>query len=282
MAYRLNPEYPQLWRNPHTLQIGYDRAVVVLADLADGYWYLLEALRHGIGLSGLTLLATEHHISDTELRHFLEQLAPALLGGEALSTLAEEALPELLSEPVPNPALRLQFDGVAEIIDQLARKLNQPHPVRSAQAPQLTVLCERYLIPPALWQPHIHAGQPHLPVVFGDQSVTIGPLVIPGKSACLYCTYLWQAEEQPWLATLYSQTRSHRQNYESSLPSERGPLFWIAIAELSWLLDSYRSGFPAAAESVQFYTNGEVTRKTWQRHPDCYCAEDFAQSAMVA
>src|SRR5690554_300049 len=108
MAYRLNPQYPLLWRDPHTMQIGYDRAIVVLNNLAHGYWYVLEALRSGVGLSGLRLLATEYNISPAELNTFLLDLSPALIGGEAIAAAAEK-LPELPDEPAPASPLRLDF-----------------------------------------------------------------------------------------------------------------------------------------------------------------------------
>ena len=58
---------------------------------------------------------------------------------------------------------------------------------RAAPRPAAVVLVSAHVIDPAEHQRWLRADIAHVPVVFGEAGVRVGPFVDPGRSACLAC-----------------------------------------------------------------------------------------------
>ena len=59
------------------------------------------------------------------------------------------------------------------------------------------MLVGHYVLEPARHRRWLRRDIPHLPVVFSDGEIRVGPLVEPGHGPCLYCLELARVDEDP-------------------------------------------------------------------------------------
>lgn len=288
MAYKLNPDFPLLWRDLSTLQLGYDSALSVFRNLSNTHAQILEGLKTGLSLGGIQMMAARGKIAPAELEDFIRSLSPALLFD---GDLLPKVLPEVLEEPVKPRRFSVSIEGPSRLCERVWGLLHSEQGIwpgvgyessedlsnpEEKNVRPLVILVARFISLPEHSQKHLQNETLHLPVVFGDQGVRIGPLIQPGIGPCNYCLYLWKEEEQPWLATTSTQTLG------LCAASEHGTLFLRAIAELRVQLDRIHSeGFSDRHESIRILRNGEISKQEWFPHPECYCCRpDFAENEM--
>ncbi|MDH6236182.1 hypothetical protein H4V99_000927 [Cryobacterium sp. CG_9.6] len=207
MLIRLNPHLPLVWRSPDTIQVGVDRPVLVLAGLTSGLEAVLNGLRAGVPLSGAILLGTEAGASVQAVTRLLEQLGPAL-----------EDDPVRESRPHPTVVV----DGVgptAERIGLLLTDLGLAHPLATGTSapapPSLAVLIGHYVLKPDRHTYWLRRDVPHLPVIYSDTEVRIGPLVQPGSGPCLVCVELAHGDVDPAWPALSCQLSRRRAGTET-------------------------------------------------------------------
>lgn len=97
------------------------------------------------------------------------QTADAGLGGYRQADVGrprERALAELLAEHHPRTAVVHEVDG---------------------RPPDAVVVVESDVVEPGRYRRLLGDGVPHLPVVVREADVVVGPLVLPGRSACTGC-----------------------------------------------------------------------------------------------
>jgi hypothetical protein len=185
MVLRLDPAIPLVWRDLHTLQFGVDPAIAVLERMTRGQERLVAALTKGVTTTGLRMLAAEGEVSARQRDELLARLTPCLLSsgqptvrsaGQAAGASARGAI-VLGSGPL---AL-----GLARLLEEAGLR-----PREAPRRPGLVVLVADRVLAPADHRTWLQRDIPHLPVVVGDTSVTVGPLVVPGASACLHCAFL--------------------------------------------------------------------------------------------
>jgi hypothetical protein len=113
------------------------------------------------------------------------------------------------------------------------------------------------------------AGVPHLDVQLGWTLGSVGPLALPGRTACALCLVRHRADADPgWPAVQLMSTTA----------SVRPPLAlcWtaagIAAAEVLAFLDGDTS--PSTVGGTVEWTAGSIRprRRSWALHPDCECA----------
>jgi bacteriocin biosynthesis cyclodehydratase domain-containing protein len=272
MVLRLDPAYPILWRSPGSLQLGVDDPPAVFPEVTIAQERLLAALRVGATRSGVSLLGRASGLSDREIAEFHRTVSPAL-----------ERRPPRDRPPVV-------VAGSGPTVDRLAWRLTEagltPRLVGSQpeaavatprlRAAPLAVLVTHYIPDPAylgLWLRH---DVPHLPVVFGDTSVRIGPLVEPGRTACLYCVERHRADADPAWPVLASQLGGTRGLAETPLLASEAALRAARLAlhriradvvEPGRLPSEWRAG---ASVTIDAET-GAVLHQGWAPHPDCAC-----------
>jgi hypothetical protein len=113
----------------------------------------------------------------------------------------------------------------------------------------------------------VRQDQPHLVVRSAGDFVTVGPLVIPGRTACLRCTDLTRRDaDSAWPALLDQLTRLR-------LPAPAALSSWAASIALTQALAFLRGGTPEAwGSTLELSEHDLVTRwRTWAAHPDCGC-----------
>src|SRR5690606_35600741 len=98
--------------------------------------------------------------------------------------------------PTPPPARHVSLVGTtptAHDIDRLltsvgitVTRLTDPIATHAART-DLGIIVDHFAIRPEAHSTWLRHDVPHLPVVWGDRSVRIGPIIEPGHGPCLHC-----------------------------------------------------------------------------------------------
>lgn len=181
---RLDPCAPPLWREGALLQFGVDIPVLVLSDVLPWQERLAHELWRGLSEPGVDVWAEYHRVRRAEAHAFLQRLAPVLRRRR-----------ELPPAPVRTAAIELPRDREHPLAQSARQALTDDgwsvtvHPVGDPDAPaaDLVVLVADLAVEPARAQRLVRVDRPHLALVATGAGVDVGPVVIPGASACLHC-----------------------------------------------------------------------------------------------
>ncbi len=256
MILRLDPRFPMVWRTPTSVQLGIDPPLVVLDPVTELEERVLAALAVGVGESGLTMIAR----GQTAVRDaLLARLEPVLEGADPA------AEPPLVAVSGLGP-LSIELDAVLRASG--LRVLLSPDPADLAdEEPSLAVAIGHLVLPPALHALWLRRDVPHLPIVFSDGGVTVGPVVEPGTGPCLLCLELHRRDADPAWPAIATQLLGRSGSAESRLTAAESAAVAARIV-LRRLVD----GPAASAESVRLdAATGERTTSTWHPHPECGC-----------
>lgn len=265
MLLQLDPLVPLVWRTTSTLQFGIDRPRLVLEELGPFDELLISALRSGTPRSALFALARRERVDASRVHDLL-----ALLDGVLLPLSGR-----------PQPAQRtVVVDGEGPTAERLNTELAEagiatawglPAPAR----PDLVVLIAHYALPPRRYGRWLRADVPHLPIVFGDSGVRIGPLVQPGAGPCLFCIDLSRTDEDPAWPTLASQLQGRTAPGEQSHSARLAAALTTGLVT-AWLTARSGGGGQAAGDrwattSVHIGADGWVSRAEHRPHAECGC-----------
>lgn len=114
----------------------------------------------------------------------------------------------------------------------------------------------------------LRADQPHLLLRSSGTAVTVGPLVLPGHSACLRCTDLGRRDLDPsWPRLLPQLVRLHQ---------PAGPVLtsWAASVAAAQALAFLQGGVPESVGATLELGCGDhlMRRRAWPLHAGCGCA----------
>jgi bacteriocin biosynthesis cyclodehydratase domain-containing protein len=209
--------------------------------------------------------------------------APHDVGG-----LLRALRPVLVPEAVEQPAARVSLVGRGQTVERIAGTLtlagvsvsiSEAVPA-SGSVPatglgtthptDLGIAVGHYVLDPESYGFWLRRDLPHLPVVFGDDSVQIGPIVEPGKTGCLYCVEHHRRDADPSWQAIASQLWGKRAESETPLVSAE------VAAKVARLvlgrLELGRQPARVAARSFRLAVgSGELTRRDWMPHPECGC-----------
>ena len=263
MALRLDPRLPLVWRTPDSLQIGIDRPRVVLEDVTHADELVIAALAAGISRSGAEMIGRAAGLDDDDVRHLLAAVDPAL-----------ERAPE------PRVPVSVVVCGGGETADRLRDVIARSGMTTLAEPddpspPGLAVIVAHYVISPELHGRWLRRDIPHLPIVFSDGAVRIGPLVRPGEGPCLYCLELTRTTADHAWPAVAAQLWGRRSPAESALVSAEVAAIAARLV-LSWAAgrpDQRPVGTPSTAASAidLDVASGESVLTTFLPHPECGC-----------
>ncbi len=113
----------------------------------------------------------------------------------------------------------------------------------------------------------VRADQPHLLVRPRGAEVVVGPLVIPGQTACLRCTDLTRAAADPVWPTVLRQLCRLRCTTDPAL------IGWAAGTAATQALGYLNAGLPETyGHTVELGAPEYCTRwRAWAAHPECGC-----------
>jgi bacteriocin biosynthesis cyclodehydratase domain-containing protein len=259
MALRLNPRYPLVWRTPNCVQLGIDQAIVTIDGLSVAHEAVLSALIVGVHRSGAMLLGTTAGASIAQIEHLLDLLEPALL------FVADDAPPV----PAPSPHT-VHVDGVGPTAHRLRTLLanlgiDEPSP---GTEPELAVIVGHYVLYPERHGHWLRRDIPHLPVIFSDSTVRVGPLVEPGLGPCLTCLELAHVDDDPAWPAMACQLAPRQ------APSETPRLSFEVAARVAGLVqDRLETGRSTLfTRSLRLDAQqGTITRCVHRLHERCGC-----------
>jgi bacteriocin biosynthesis cyclodehydratase domain-containing protein len=259
MTPRLDPALPLVWRSPRELQLGGVRPVTVLPDPGPAELGVLRALASGASSSTLRTIGTALGASAAEVDALLQRLEPAFAREPAQPAGARVAL---AGDP----------DVVAELASLLVRLGHRPVGAASADPADVgvAVLVGAWVIAPGTHLPWLAADVPHLAVVVDERGVEIGPLVRPGRSACLRCVHLWRRDaDAAWpaiaaqLAVAPPPPRSPRAEHEALA---------LAASVVDDLARTGRTALDAAIVRVSGEAGShQPAPRPIGAHPECGC-----------
>lgn len=260
MVLKLDGRYATVWRDPFSLQFGIDPVQAVLREVSTADERMIAALGSGVSRSGLDMIASSSGASEQDVSRLLRQLKSLLM-----------------SEPAERSTARVSIVGEGETAQRIAHTLALAGASVSLSAAatdedsDLGIAIGHYVLDPESYGFWLRRDLPHLPVVFGDDSVLIGPLVEPGRSPCLYCLEHYRRDADASWSAIASQLWGRRTRSETPLVSVE-----VAARVARLVTQRLDHGRPSArsmtARSFRLAVDsGEVTRRDWMPHPDCGC-----------
>ncbi len=123
----------------------------------------------------------------------------------------------------------------------------------------------------------VRDGHPHLVVCAGSTGVTLGPFVVPGRTACLRCADAQRAELDPRRAIVVEQCARQSRVEQPLDPALLTLAAAWAVRDVVSFVDGDRPSTWSA--SITLRPDLVVHRQEWKRHPGCGCAWDLGFAA---
>jgi hypothetical protein len=246
----IDPAHPPLWRSPDVLQFGLDRDAEIEEPTAWQQRMIVE-LQRGVPEQALEPLAIALGGSRSDAAALLDVLKPVLVPAQP----APPATAHVRTVGVPGAAPGLVAAALAAA---------GIHPPQAATRADVVVLVSAHVTAPADAVALMREDVRHLPVVFTGAGATVGPLVEPGRTACLLCVEAEQRDADPAWPALAAQLL-HRDGHpvRDSLALEAG----LAAAHLI----SERGRTTGSSRSLQL--SAVSLQRRWRVHrPHAECA----------
>lgn len=246
---RLLPSAVPLWRTPESLQLGADGAVVI-DDVQPWAERLIDALRAGVPDTVAEVIAADAGATTVEVRMLLSRLSPVLE-----------------PPPSPPPALDVSFGAEVGAADRdlvlAALRSAGARLAETTSAASVAVLVAAHLCDPRRVAPLMSRDAPHLPLELSGDRVTVGPLTVPGRTACQACRHEHRRDADPLWPTVAAQLLVR------PAPPSNPALVVAACAAAVRLVSE-----PASAETRSMTLRSRDAVPTWdvhEPHPRCWC-----------
>lgn len=266
MDIRFDPRLPLVWRDPSTLQIGVDRPAAVLERLSVKQERIVSAIAQGLGRSGVGSLVERTGCTERDVRALVDRLAPALL-------------PTGETEP-RGTAPAVEVAGSCVVADEIAAllaesgvgvlRVDSESAGRTAPA-VFGVAVSRHVHDPGVSAAWLRRDLPHLQVVVGEVAARVGPVVVPGRTACAHCLDLHRSDLDPGWGVIAGQLWGR-----APAPLPRVASAETAARAVRRILVALDPRAPErlpepVMETVDFAT-GRVSATESRLHPACGCA----------
>jgi hypothetical protein len=264
---RLDPTRTPLWRDATTMQLG-EHAQTRLTDVSPWQERLLFELTRGLPESGVDVWAELQRVHPREVRAFLARLGDALTRTdlERRSTAGGVVLeaPRGGSDDPVVVIMRMALEASGHRVTVVEEADPGDHDRAAAEASgaDLVVIIARHVLDPRRAAPHLRADRVHLPVVIGSAAIVVGPLIVPGVTACITCLHLERRDADSAWPLLALQLLS------TGAPAPAPELVHEGAAALIRILAD-----PGAAggRSVSLSAGGEREERMHRPHGECGC-----------
>lgn len=255
---RLDPSHPPLWRSATCLQFGVDD-LARLDDPEPWEESLIAELADGLEASAVDAFLRAHDVSTDHADAFFAELQPVLRDAPPEPLLVVQTADDLLPRDLRAVSDALVRFGVSAEVQPWAGRL-LPVPGRGTTV----VVVAAYRVEPRRAAALLREDLRHIPIVFDPGGATIGPLVDPGRSACLSCADLHARDRDPAWPLVAAQLLGRR-------PPAVGPDLAAEAARVAVQLVSAPDS-TAPPSSVRLRVDSPHRR--WRRHPphaECGC-----------
>lgn len=109
-----------------------------------------------------------------------------------------------------------------------------------------------------------------LPVLVRESLAVVGPLVIPGTTACLVCLDLHRRDNDPSWPVLAAQLASAQPSLEAGHVATVLAAASLAVMQLLYLFDNGEPEQPGVSLELDRLSS-QLRRRSWLPHPDCPC-----------
>ncbi|MBX3093403.1 MAG: hypothetical protein KF680_02505 [Cryobacterium sp.] len=266
MTFRIDTGIPRVWRTPHSLQYGIDEPLAVLERVSVGHERMLELLTVGTPRTGLEAMGSQHGLTTREVDEFIATLGPVLATPAPSITRPRVVLTG--NSPTAGQIARLLASGGCRVA-----RVGDTNELRSTPA-DLGIAVGHFVLSPELHGAWLRRDIPHLPVVFGDRTVRVGPLVEPGLGPCLYCLERFRTDADPAWPAIASQLWGRRSPLESALLAAEVAVLAarLALERLAGAPSDPAASIAArATESITIDTRGRRVDERHEVHPECGC-----------
>ncbi|MDQ1121808.1 hypothetical protein QE412_000381 [Microbacterium trichothecenolyticum] len=251
---RLDPAAPPLWLDDGSVQFG---APAVARVTAPSPWLdaFVLALDAGTTAPALRALTRVRGGTDRDADALLAQVSPALRRVRRRVPLVVQTADDLPAKAVravlaalPGPTRAIPWAGVAT------------EPVVPGTR---VVVLAAHRVDPRRTALYVRDDVVHLPLVLDGASATVGPVVVPGRTACLACLDAARLREEPLWPMLAAQLLARpRPVVDAALAAEAGR---AASALLTC---------PVAETTRSLRLRVDSFRRVWALHrpsEDCHC-----------
>ena len=198
------------------------------------------------------------------------------LTGDELLDLLATLEPALLRDPhrTAMPA-GITIVGEGETARLLAQILRQSElrMVPDGEETRLAIIIGHFVIEPEFYGHWLCRDLPHLPVVFGDTMVRIGPIIEPGHGPCLYCLQRYRTDADPAWPAIASQLWGQKSQAESVLVANE-----VAAIAARMVVERLRHDGASPAPGLATGSaidldaeTGALRIRTTEPHPQCGC-----------
>lgn len=243
---RLTPSNAPLWRSPTSLQLGIDGDVRV-ETVQPWQERLLDALIEGVPEAMLHPLARCLGASGADAATFIADLRPAFAADDPPVTARVAAAAGVPDRDAEVFASSLRHAGLDDGVDDTS---------------PLVIVAAR-LVEPRHAAALVARDIAHLPVHLAGDRVEVGPLIVPGATACLACIHATRTDADPTWPALAAQLLGR------APVATAGPLLLEAAAIAARMLTSRE--LPAGAAVT---LRADSARRAWRvhrPHPRCWC-----------
>lgn len=254
---RLDPGHPPLWRTATSLQFGLDPVAVVEAPEP---WQerLVHELARGVPEGALDQIAELLGAPTGAAAELVRMLRPALVGPVPRPPVAELRVPDGFPRAQASVFERALSATHCEV---RVRRAGRP---ATAVPHRTVVLLAHHLVVPRAAADLMARDIAHLPVVFEGARTVVGPLVVPGRTACLACQAAAQRDRDPAWPLVAAQLVGR-----APLDVDDATL-WDAGLTAGRLLSAVRAG----ADSISVVLHAGSLQRTHLRHQPhegCLC-----------
>lgn len=250
---RLIDSHPPLWRTATSVQFGVD-AAVVLDDVDHWQHELLDALVGGASRDHLTARARGAGVDPVDASAFIDRLMPVLSAGDPAPVRVRIEGPDSWRFP-EQQAFVLGLDSAAIASEPRWRE----DPLETDPV----ILVAHRLVDPRRARALMAADVTHLPVHLGGDEVSVGPLIIPGRTACLSCLHAHRTDADPQWPLLAAQLIGRA-------PVHTDPGLILEAARVA----AHLLRAPEAMQGLAVTLRAQDARRQWQRHrahAECLC-----------
>lgn len=269
MAIRIDPQQVLLWRTPNSLQFGAEKPAVVLENVSTAEERLIATLLSGISRSGLQMMADSLGFDELSLELLLTKLDPVLTGQRSAATPRENHRVTLCGT---GPTAQL-ISGLLPLSAVTVTQYDQSNDAAPGHTPpDLAIVLAQFVIDPELHGRWLRRDIPHLPIVFGDRTVQIGPVITPGTGPCLFCFELDARDADSAWPALSAQLWGRSSPSETTLVSTQ-----VAAIAVRLVLGQFEPAAPSQQTSsgaigLQLdIATGRVSERRRVAHPECGC-----------